>query len=197
MELDLLQRLSGESFTVHPPSINLKKFNSLPGDLRDTILQNYSNIFVQPIMESVAKKQRFSIGIENMPKKGENGSWGQEIGDLLMLLRKIEQILVDKGLELEVAHQYVGATLDINHALHGADVKDYKRVLEEWFKGLGDYLKVVHLYTPSSVGEEFNEKYKISLKLASQFNPNARLFMESKQSPDITERLYDAVKNVR
>jgi len=45
-------------------------------------------------------------------------------------------------------------------------------------------------------GKEFEEKYKISLNLASQFSSNVRLFMETKQNAEITKSLYASAKLV-
>ena len=153
-------------------------------------------MFAQVIKKAFDGEKKFSIAIENMPVKGNGGAWGQSIEDILLLLKKVEQSIIEQGVDPLVAHGYVGATLDVNHALHGADQKDYKNILESWFKGLGDYLKVVHLYTPSSIGEELKEKYKLCLEFASQFNPNARLLMESKQSPEVTKELYNSAKQI-
>ncbi len=195
-EIGFLQQLSGESYTVHPPSISQKLFKELSDDARSQIIENYSGIFVQAVKSASGSESKFSLGIENMPVKGEDGSWGQNVEDILMLVKRIEQDIVEQGIDFKIAHEYVGATLDISHALHGADPKEYKNILESWFKKLGDYLRIIHLYTPSNPNEEFNEKYRLCLDLASQFNPNARLFMESKQSPEITKELYNSTKQI-
>jgi endonuclease IV len=195
-EIEFLQEISGESYTVHPPSINQKVFKELPDDARNRIIKNYSDMFAQVIKKAFGGEKKFSIAIENMPVKGNGGAWGQSIEDILLLLKKVEQSIIEQGVDPLIAHGYVGATLDVNHALHDANPKDYRNILESWFKGLGDYLKVVHLYAPSSNGEEFEEKYELCLELASQFNPNAKIFMESKQNPEVTKELYNSAKQI-
>ena len=196
-ELYLVQELLGESYTVHPPAINAKMFSGLPQDVQEKIIDNYSSIFVEAIQKAVVDKKKFSLAIENMPNKGDEGAWGQTVEDVLFLIKKIESTLVEQGIDPDLAHEYVGATLDVNHALHGVEPKDAKAVLESWFKNLGEYLKVVHLHTPSSPSESFVTKYEWALEFASQYNPRARLFMESKQDAQITTDIYRAAKEVQ
>lgn len=195
-ELDLLQEISGESYTVHPPSINHKLFNDIPDAAREKIIHNYANMFAAAIKKSILNGKKFSLGIENMPTKGDEGSWGQNIEDILFLVKEIEQAIIRLEIDSELAQGYLGVTLDVNHALHGAEPGEYVSILNKWFEGLGKYLKVVHLYTPAVPGKDFEEKYKLSLELASRFNPNARLFMETKQNSAITERLYSVAKQI-
>lgn len=195
-EIEFLQEMSGESYTVHPPQINFKFFNELPEDVREKILQNYANMFAEAVLKAIGSDKRFSLAFENMSKTGEEGSWGQNVEDILMLIKKVENVIIEKGIESEVARSFVGATLDVNHALHGYKPEDYDGILYSWFTKLGEYLKVVHLYTPSDAGEDFKRKCKVSLELAAQYNPNALLFMETKQKPDATKRSYDILKGV-
>ena len=189
-ELILVQDLASESYTVHPPSINSKLFSGLPQETKDEIVGNYCSIFTEAIEKAVAAKKSFSLAIENMPNKGDEGSWGQTVDDIMLLIRKIESTLVSKGIDPTTAREYVGATLDINHALHDTETENYGDVLKSWFEGLGDYLKVIHLQAPSSIDRKFTEKCILSLELAARFNSNARLFMESKRNPETTEEIY-------
>ncbi len=195
-EIEFLQEMSGESYTVHPPHINSKFFNELPEDVREKILQNYADMFAEAVFKAVGADKRFSLAFENMSNTGEAGSWGQNVEDILILIKRVENAIIDRGIDSEIARSFVGATLDINHALHGAKLEDYDSVLNSWFSKLGEYLKVVHLYTPSEAGEDFKRKCKASLELAAQYNPNALLFMETKQKPDATKRSYDVLKGV-
>lgn len=194
-ELNFIKEIGGESYTVHPPSINSKLFDSLPPETKDSIIENYCSIFIDAIKAQSAKNDRFSVAIENMPTKGEDGSWGQKIEEIISLIKNIEARLLQESFNPTEAKSHVGATLDINHALHGANREDYEHILESWFKGLGEYLRVIHVYTPSQADDSFNDKMMLSLKFALQFNPNARLFVESKQNPASTKEIYTRVKS--
>jgi hypothetical protein len=195
-EIEFLQEMSGESYTIHPPHINSRIFKELPEDVREKILQNYANIFAEAVLQAISKDKRFSLAFENMSNVGDEGSWGQNIEDILTLIKRVENTIIDKGIDPEIARSFVGATLDVNHALHGAELEDYDSVLNLWFSKLGEYLKVVHLYTPSEASEDFKRKCKLSIELAAQHNPNARLFMETKQGADATKRSYGVLKEV-
>ncbi len=195
-QLQVAQYLSSESYTIHPPSVNQKVFEELPLETKEKIISNYVDILAQAIKKSFDDGIKFSVAIENMPTKGEDGAWGQKIEDVLLLLREIEKKAVEKGVNPDVVKDYVGATLDVNHALHAAAHENFIEILEPWFRELGDYLRVVHLYAPREADEKFIEKHKIALDFASKFNPNARLFIESKQTPEITGRLYFSAKGI-
>lgn len=195
-ELELLQKLSGESFTVHPLSINSEFFNNLPTETKNILIENYCSVFVKAIKEGIDKGNKFTIAIENMDSKGKDGSFGQTLEDITFLINKIQEQAVKQGVDSKVVKEYIGATLDINHALSSTEDINYQTILEKWFEGLGDYLKVIHLYTPSNWDQKFNNKYQTSIDLATKFNPNAKLFMESKQDPKITQNVYTQTKKL-
>jgi len=191
-ELELTEKLGGESFTVHPPSINSGLFGNLPKETHDKVLDHYCSVFTDAMKHGI----KLTVAVENMPVKGDNGAWGQNVSDIIFLIGRLEQAFVKAGLSPDDARARVGATLDVNHALHGADINMYETILTKWFQGLGEYLTVVHLYTPSEITEEFLEKQKLSLELASRFSPNARLFLESKQDMSVTKELYAKARSV-
>jgi hypothetical protein len=180
-------------YGLNPLKVGLiiqKLFNELVQIDKQKLIDIYCDTFVQSIIKAIEKDRQFSVAIENMPQKGDDGSYGQNVDDILSVINKIENKLAGLGVDSEVAGKYVGATLDINHALHDVTEQEYASVLEEWFKRLGGYLRVIHLYTPSQFDSKYQEKYNLCLDFASQFSPNARLFMESKQSPEVTRAIY-------
>lgn len=195
-ELELFQELSGESYTVHPPAVKAKVFAEAPAEMREKVIDNYAVMFASAAKKAFDAGQKFTLGVENMPAKGMEGSWGQTPEDILMLVQKVEQTIVVQGVDPVSAKGFVGATLDINHALRGAEPEAYAGILEQWFSSLGEHLRVVHLYAPSEPGREFEQKHKLSLDLASQFSPHARLFIESKQDANTTKQLYTAARQV-
>lgn len=195
-ELKIVQELIGESYTVHPPSVQSKLFESLSPEVRATVIDRYAAIFCGAITAAYAQGKKFSVAIENMSAQGEEGAWGQKVEDILFLIQKIEKELIAQGVDPIAAHEYVGATLDVNHALYEVNVPDYQTILETWFKGLGDYLKVIHLYTPSALNTKFSEKYRLCLDLAAQYSPHARLLMESKQDTSVTTKVYAAARQI-
>lgn len=195
-ELKIADELGSESYTVHPPAIKQELYYKLPEQTRETLIRNYINIFIDQLRKQTVESKSFSLAIENMPNEGEVGAFGQTPEVILALIQKIEEELKLNGLDPEIAHNSVGATLDINHALHGINPSEYEATLESWFQKLGDYLKVVHIYTPSKMSNEFTQKYNAALELAARYNPNAKLFMESKQAPETTQVLYSNIKNI-
>jgi hypothetical protein len=196
LQLSTAQSLASESYTVHPPAIKEDLFAKLPLESREKIIDSYADIFAEAIIRAIKDGSEFSVAVENMTAKGEEGSWGQKVDDILILIRKIEQKVAEKGVDSDAIKNHVGATLDIDHALRGATLDNFMQILESWFKELGDYLKVVHLFGSSDADEKFIGKHKITLDFVSKFNPNARLFIESKQDPEITKELYTAAKEV-
>ncbi len=195
-ELELLQEVGGAAYTVHPPSINSKVFTGLPQEKRELIIGNYCEVFIKAIVEAIKNNKQLNIAIENMPVRGDEGAYGQTIEEIMSLIKKIQSELQKQGIDIETANKYIGVTLDVNHALHGAEGKDNLAVLENWFKGLGEYLRVIHLYTPSEAKEEFVDKYKTTIDLAAKYSPHAQIFLESKQNPEITKKVYAAAKEI-
>lgn len=194
-EIELLGDLKGESYTVHPFAVSKKVFEAASSPDRERVINNYCDIFVEAIKSAINKSNKFSIAIESRPNKGANGSWGQTVQEMMLLIKKIEEDTVENtGLNREKVCGYVGVTIDINHVLEGVEPADYETVLREWFKELGDYIKVVHLYTPSETDGDFRKKYELVMDLAVKFSPKARIFMESKQDPEITKRVYSDIK---
>lgn len=195
-EIELLGDLKGESYTVHPFAVSKKVFEAASPGEKEKVINNYCTIFSEAIKSAINKGNNFYVAIENMPNKGEDGSWGQTVQEMMFLIKKIEEGTCENiGLNKEKVCEYVGVTLDINHALEGVEIKDYESVLVEWFKKLGDYIKVVHLYTPSEANPEFKQKYDLVIDLAVKFSPKTRIFMESKQDPEITKQVYSDTKN--
>ena len=193
-ELAIASDLGSESYTVHPPAIKQALYYEQEAGVREQLINNYVNLFIEQLLKSAAESKNFSIAIENMPDIGDEGSFGQTPEALLALIQKIIEALVARGMEATQAASLVGATLDINHTLDGKRPDEYSQVLGAWFAKLGKFLKVVHIYTPSKSGTEFTDKYNLALELAAKYSPAARLFMESKQTPETTQELFNAVK---
>lgn len=195
-ELDVLMLVNGESYTVHPPSVSEEKFKQAPAHVRETVVRNYADTFSSAIVKAIGEDKKFSIAIENMPVKGPDGTWGQQVEDVLALIGAVESSLVEQGVDIDIAREYVGATLDVNHALHTIEAHQYERVLRPWFEQLQDRLRVVHLYMPAEYGVDLEEKYKLTLNLASEYCPEARIFIESKRDKETTKNIYSKVRKV-
>jgi hypothetical protein len=193
-ELNLVDDLKTESFTIHPPSINTKLFQEASEEIREKILENYSTPFVNQIIHTINLGQTLCIAIENMPTKGEEGSFGQTPEELKVLLSSIEARLVESGIDQQTSSEHIGITLDINHALHGVDPEEYEQKLTEWFVQLKNDIKVIHLYTPSEMGNDIENKHNLVLDLAAKYSPDTQLFLESKQNLETTENIYKTIK---
>ncbi|MDB5259475.1 MAG: hypothetical protein JWO73_683 [Candidatus Taylorbacteria bacterium] len=196
-ELEILQLLQADTYTVHPPSVSEKLFSEAQPEIQEKIIDAYCGMFASKISDAIQNGGKFSIAIENMPTKGEDGAWGQRVEDIDRLMRRTSEILVEKyEVDPAIVGEYIGATLDVNHTIHDLPSEEMNTVLDGWFRGLGEYLKVVHLYTPSNAGPEFSDKYKLVLDLASKYNPNARLYLESKQDEETTRNVFAAAKEI-
>jgi endonuclease IV len=196
-ELDIARSVDAESFTVHPPSIRQDLFDGLDQSMRDRIVSGYCDVFAEKINAAIKEGKRFSVAIENMTLGGEDGAWGQKPEDIKFLIQKIEEMLVGKyDIHPDIAHECVGATIDINHALAGEkEASSIPEVLERWFQELGEYIRVIHLYTPGDANTSLMQKFESTLNLAARYSPAAQLFMESKQKPEVTKHVFASVKN--
>lgn len=196
-EIDLLLDLKGDSYTVHPPAINSKIFDEATPEQRERIMLNFAHIF-RALLERLSQQdENICIAFENMPNKGLESSWGQTTEDMLSLIEIIRRVATEVGIPDHVISKHFGVTLDVNHALHGVDEGEYSSTLESWFSKLGENIKVVHVYVPSSVNDNFRFKLGKCLELASKFSPNARIYFESKQSAEVTKEVYgDAKKTI-
>lgn len=193
-ELRIAKTLGSESYTVHPPRVNIEIWKSLTDAVREQILENYSSMFVEEIV-SVALEENFGVAIENMPTKGEEGVFGQTTEEIGSLVGRLENALVIKGIDAETAQKRIGITLDVNHALHGVAADRWEEELTRWFEEFGERIKIVHIYTPSNAGDEFKRKYQVTLDLAALHSPNTKIFLESKQESGTTATAYAAVRS--
>ncbi len=196
-ELDIAKGIEAESFTVHPPSVSQELFETATAEERNKVITHYASLFAEKIKVAINEGKRFSVAIENMPAEGADGAWGQTPEDIKLLIQSIEHQLVKKyDVHPDVAHEYVGATLDVNHALAAVDnVSDFESVLEGWFQELAEYIKVIHLYTPGDVNSNLMNKFNMTLDLAARYSPDVHVFLESKQKPEITKKVFTTLKN--
>lgn len=196
-ELDILQEFEG-SYTVHPPSIRSDVFEGLSRAQKNDIIDGYSAVLAHTVKKAIENEKEFSIAIENMPAEGSEGSWGQNLEDITILIEGIRKNLVAQGVDPDVAERYIGVTLDINHALEKTEeASEYENILKPWFQKLGEHLRVIHVYAPSKVSQKFVSRYEMALDLASKFSPRARLFIESKHGLDITKQIYQTAKKIQ
>jgi len=181
---------------VHPPSVSEEKFLEAPDHVREVVIQKYADTFAEQIISAISNGKKFAVAIENMPVKGAKGTWGQRIEDVVTLINAVESAVTKQHIDEKVAREYVGATLDINHALHDVEPEQYESVLRPWFETLRERLKVVHLYMPAEYGSDLEEKYKLTLNLAAEFAPGARVFIESKRDKETTKQIYSTTRKV-
>jgi hypothetical protein len=195
-ELSILQEIDGSLCTVHPPHINTKMFSGLEESVGKAIIINYLALYVGSIQKAIIGGKTLTVAIENMPTKGEEGAWGQNPEELMLLITEMEKLMLALGLEQSTVKKSIGITLDINHALHGYEGDKYGMVLEPWFMKFRDYIKVIHMYVPSGESPSFIKKQETALSLATRFCPNAKIFMESKQDEATTATLYSRAKGI-
>ena len=195
-EMGLARSLDGEAYTVHPPSVAEGRFLVSPTEVQEKVLQSYGELFVPELRASVENGKDFSIAIENMPVRGSEGSFGQRAEDILRLIECAERALVESGVNQEAARARVGATLDVNHALHSLEYDEISDALRSWFETLRERIKVVHLYMPSEFNADLQNKYEVALSLASEFSPDARILIESKRDAVVTKQIYLETKKV-
>ncbi|HEU5114409.1 MAG TPA: hypothetical protein VFT82_01425 [Candidatus Paceibacterota bacterium] len=195
-ELSLLAEANGESYTVHPPSIGTKLFASIPQNAQEAIVRNYAATLASALKAAIDSGKEFMIGIENMPAKGEDGAWGQNPDELSVLIRSTQEAAAALDVDPETIRKSIGATLDVNHALQDAQLENFDPMLKVWFERLGDLIKIIHIYAPSKESKEFEARYRITLDLAAQYSPNARIFLESKQDAGATEKALSALKKI-
>ena len=196
-ELDISKEIEAESFTVHPPAVSQEHFDAVSEEERNKVIANYASLFAEKIKIAIDEGRRFSVAIENMSDEGGIGAWGQTPEAIKHLVQSIEHQLVNKyNVHPDVAHQYVGTTLDVNHALASVDdPEQFESTLEKWFQELAEYIKVIHLYTPSDVNAHLMAKFDMTLSLAARYSPDAHIFLESKQVPEITKKVFTTLKN--
>lgn len=193
-ELTLAIESGATSYTMHPPSVSVEAFAALPDDIKKRALDAYCALYVEAISTAIENGQSISLALENMNTSGPTGAWGQKVEEVASLITSLETALVARtGIEQSEASAYIGATLDINHALHDAKPEEYERILTEWISLLGERLKVIHLYTPSDTSPDLRNKYDIAVRLAAEYSPDARIFLESKQDEDTTMRIFEAL----
>jgi sugar phosphate isomerase/epimerase len=196
-EIDIAKTVEAESFTVHPPAVRQELFDEATLEMRNKVIGEYASLFAEKIKVAIDEGKRFSIAIENMPAEGKDGAWGQTPQDIKFLIQKVEETLVKTyDVHPDVAHEYVGATLDINHALASTEnTEEFESVLEGWFQELAEYIKVIHLYTPSDVNAHLMDKFTTTLNLAARYSPDTHVFLESKQNSEVTKRVFASLKN--
>ena len=202
-EINLALVAGAESYTMHPPSVSMELFKTLPQAIVEKAFDAYCASYAEALAPAVRgskngeakSNKRFSLALENMNTSGNDGAWGQTPEELLSLAARLEQALIKTaGIEPAEAHAYIGATLDINHALHGTEPERYEEILTRWIEALGDRLKVVHLYAPSEANPDLKRKYDLTINLAARHCPDARIFLESKQTGETTKEVFDALK---
>ncbi|MEI6190927.1 MAG: hypothetical protein WCP24_00990 [bacterium] len=195
-ELKAAELLGVTEYTVHPLPIGQKLFDSLPAETKDKLINNYCKTLGESVVEMIAIGKTIPLSIENMSGEGVDGLYGQKVEELVLLLEKIKAYLIGRGLSADEVEKNLGITFDINHALHNIPAEDYEKVLRPWFENLKDKIKVIHLYAPSAVNPDYQNKYKLVLDLASEFSPQAKLFLESKQSPEVTNAIFTETKKI-
>ncbi|MDQ5912524.1 MAG: hypothetical protein QG568_739 [Patescibacteria group bacterium] len=197
-EIELTQALDGESYTVHPPNVASGTFETVEEQQREKVLNNYARLFIPSIKSATEAGSNFAIALENMPTKGKDGAWGQTPEDIELLLSTVCNVAsLETGIDMEEVQKHVGITFDVNHALHDMEnIEQADQLLTEWFIRLGNRMKVIHIYMPSSETDSFLHKYEKTLELAAEYAPHSRLFLESKNNADSTKSLYISTKNL-
>jgi hypothetical protein len=178
-------------YTVHPLALRDQTWKKLSVETQNILLSKYTSVFTSAFNQHACGL--FSIAIENMPKKGADGAWGQTPEDIYTLVQHISEYCMANGDTPEIAEHRVGITLDINHALHDVDPADWEAELTSWFKKFGTRIRVIHLYVPSHYGETLDTKYQLVLDLATTYSPDAQLFLESKQDTEKTTAVYSSI----
>ncbi|QQR82625.1 TIM barrel protein [Candidatus Campbellbacteria bacterium] len=192
--LEYASELGIESYTMHPLALRDQLWKELSAEAQHALLTHYASLCAQSFTNHVTENTpSCSIAIENMPKKGAEGAWGQTPEDIHTLVQYISEYCMANGVTTETVEDHIGITLDINHALHDVDPADWEAELTSWFKIFGTRIRVIHLYAPSHYGETLNTKYQLVLDLAARYSPDAHVFLESKQDTEKTAEVYSSM----
>jgi endonuclease IV len=188
-ETNLAVEVGSDIYTVHPPSISREIFYRLSSEQQGVLLQNYANFFAESIKQALDSGKQLVVAIENMPA-GED-KFGQSIEEVSLLLNKIDEILNKQyNISSQDIERFVGITLDVNHALHGAvDVSAREKILRSWFDGFGKKIKAFHIYCPTNP-EGFQHKFGQFLKLYKEYGIDAPIYLESKKSLKKTREIF-------
>jgi len=188
-EINLAIEVGSDIYTVHPPSISREIFYRLSSEQQGVLLQNYAIFFAKSIKQALDSGKQIVVAVENMPA-GED-KFGQSIEEVSLLLNKIGEILNKQyNMSSQDIERFVGLTLDVNHALHGAvDVLAREKILRSWFESLGKRIKAFHIYCPTNQ-EGFQHKFGQFLKLYKEYGIDAPIYLESKKSLEKTREIF-------
>lgn len=188
-EIDLAVTLGAKVFTIHPPNISKKLFDSISGNQRESIIENYCVFLSKAVMSVLKSGKSLTIAVENLPAKGEGGNFGQTPEEIKILIDRIKDILtVRMGIEPSEVDKFVGITLDVNHALSGKT--ETQEELTSWIKILFGSVKAFHVYAPGEVDQKFNERFDLVMSLCREYGIDVPIYLESKQDLRTTKKVF-------
>lgn len=190
-EIELATETGSDIYTVHPPSISHELFSQLPEEQQAKIIDSYATFYAESIRRAIDSGKLLVIAIENMPAKGEAGSWGQSPEEINLLVHKTMETLESRyGVEPKDSERFIGVTLDINHALATTGWNEREAVMREWIDVLSEKIKAFHVYSPSSPGAEFDQKLGQFIKLYKEYGLDTPIYLESKHASEATKNVF-------
>lgn len=190
-EIELAIEIGSDIYTIHPPSISRKLFSRLSEEQQAKIIDNYATFYAGSIKHAIDSDKPLTVAVENMPAKGETGSWGQSPEEINLLVNKITEILNNQyDINPKDTERFVGITLDISHALATTSWNEREAVMRKWFNTFGTKIKAFHIYSPSNPGIEFNQKLSQFIKLYKEYGSDSPIYLESKHKPETTKNVF-------
>lgn len=188
-EINLAIETESDIYTVHPPSVSSETFHRLPHQRQEALLQNYAAFFADSIRRALALGKQLVVAIENMP--AGKTQFGQNVEEIGRLINKLDEILEKQhNIKPQDIERFVGLTIDVNHALHGAvELAEREKILRNWFESFGKRIKAFHIFCPTNP-EGFQQKFSQFLKLCKEYGIDTPLYLESKKPIKKTEEIF-------